>query len=448
MLRVGSAAVCLTPPVGVYLQGQFNRRIMEDVHDHLYAKALVIDDGEREVAFISCDLAGVHRRDVEHARQIITSLAGIPSEHIMISGTHTHDGPVIRDTIPADLTENDVFASGFTSPPDRAYRALLPRQIASAACLAKRRLTEARIGIGSGREERATFNRRGLGSDGNIYMHSAAPEGVEILGVEGPIDPEVGVLFALNPGGRLLTAMVNYACHPTAVGHEYQASADFCGYLTATLARTREALGEVLFVNGTQANVGPVGRYSPDRREYGYHRAEYIGSLVAAEASRVITLTEPHANVSVRATSEIVDLPIREIPTEQLEWAGRALRDPAAPIREKVYAQELILLARDRQQSAVVPAEVQAIVVDETAFISMPVELFVEFGLEIKSRSPFPRTLIIGLANGVEGYIPTRRAFQNGGYETRLARSSKIIEAGGELLVDAAIRVLETAAKG
>ncbi|MGH2459633.1 MAG: hypothetical protein ACRDIY_12290, partial [Chloroflexota bacterium] len=442
VLRIGSAAVCLTPPVGVYLQGQFNRRIMKEVHDHLYAKALVIDDGSNTVAIVSCDLVSVTRVTAQAAREQIARIADIPPEHVLICATHTHDGPVIRDAIPPDLAESDVFPSGFTSPVDHDYLALLPRQIASAVCLAKRHLVEARIGIGSGREERAAFNRRGLGSDGNVYIHSAAPAGVEIIGVEGPIDPEVGVLFAENPEGQLLAALVDYTCHPTAAGHEHAASADFCGYLTGTIARAKAVAGEVLFVNGAQGNIAPVERYSPDRREYGYHRAEYIGTLIAAEALRVIELTEPRSDLRVWVTSEIVNLPMREIPAEQIAEARRALEDPQTPTREKVYAQEVLLLDRERQHSAVVPVEIQVLAVGDTAFVGVPFEMFVELGLEIKARSPFAHTFIIDLANGSEGYLPTLNAFKKGGYEVRLARGKKIVPEGGAMLVEAALRVL------
>lgn len=448
MLRVGSAAVCLTPPVGVYLQGQFNRRIMEDVHDHLYAKALVIDDGDKSVAIVSCDLVSIQRNEAQAAREEIARLTEIAPENVLICATHTHDGPVVRWAIPSDLAENDVFASGFTSPVDRDYLALLPRQIASAVCLARRRLVEARIGIGSGREERAAFNRRGLGSDGKVYIHSAAPPGVDIVGVEGPIDPEVGVLFAENLDGRLLAALVDYTCHPTAAGHEHAASADFCGYLTGMIARAKAPTGEVLFVNGAQGNIAPVERYSPDRREYGYHRAEYIGTLVAAEALRVIELTEPQDDPRVSATSEVVNLPMREITDEQIAWARQTLEDPEAPTREKVYAQEVLLLDRERQRSAVVPIEIQVIAVGDTAFVGVPFELFVELGLEIKAQSPFAHTFIVDLANGAEGYLPTLQAFQKGGYEVRLARGKKFVPEGGAMLVEAATRVLRRAYRG
>jgi neutral ceramidase len=85
---------------------------------------------------------------------------------------------------------------------------------------------------------------------------------------------------------------------------------------------------------------------------------------------------------------------------------------------------------------------VQVLAIGDAALVGIPGELFVEFGLEIKQRSPFAHTYVAGLANGCVGYLPTRRAFQAGGYETRLARSSKLTPEAGERLTAVALDLL------
>ena len=69
--------------------------------------------------------------------------------------------------------------------------------------------------------------------------------------------------------------------------------------------------------------------------------------------------------------------------------------------------------------------ELQAISVGELVFRCSR-RLFVEIGLAIKKESPFNYTAVVSLANGGSGYIPTEKAFSEGGYEVRLARSSKL----------------------
>jgi hypothetical protein len=77
---------------------------------------------------------------------------------------------------------------------------------------------------------------------------------------------------------------------------------------------------------------------------------------------------------------------------------------------------------------------------DQVAWVSLPGEVFVELGLAIKQDSPFPHTIIAELANGAIGYIPSRRAYAQGNYEVVSARCA---EGSGELLVDAAVRLLK-----
>ena len=84
--------------------------------------------------------------------------------------------------------------------------------------------------------------------------------------------------------------------------------------------------------------------------------------------------------------------------------------------------------------------EVQVIALgDQVAWVSLPGEIFVELGLAIKKASPFPHTLIAELANGSIGYIPDKPAYPQGNYEVVSARCA---EGSGEMLVEAAVRLL------
>jgi hypothetical protein len=85
--------------------------------------------------------------------------------------------------------------------------------------------------------------------------------------------------------------------------------------------------------------------------------------------------------------------------------------------------------------------EVQAIALGkDVAWVSLPGEVFTELGLAIKQDSPFPHTLIAELANGLLGYIPSRRAYDQGNYEVMSARCA---QGSGERLVDAAVKILK-----
>ena len=96
---------------------------------------------------------------------------------------------------------------------------------------------------------------------------------------------------------------------------------------------------------------------------------------------------------------------------------------------------------------AEIPLEVQAFRLGgDVAVVGLPGEVFVDLGLAIKRASPFATTLVVELCNDAPGYIPTRKAFREGSYETV---NSRVQPGGGELLVDAASRLLKSlGAKG
>src|SRR5262245_66253389 len=78
------------------------------------------------------------------------------------------------------------------------------------------------------------------------------------------------------------------------------------------------------------------------------------------------------------------------------------------------------------------------------ALVSFPGEPFTETAHAISSQSPFAHTLVSGYSNGGFGYIPTRAAFAEGGYETEATPFS---EAAAETLTAEAVRLLNELSK-
>ncbi|MBN2287902.1 MAG: neutral/alkaline non-lysosomal ceramidase N-terminal domain-containing protein, partial [Candidatus Glassbacteria bacterium] len=164
-LRGGTARVDITPPVGCWLSGwEIRDKPSEGVADNLYAKALVLADGENRIALVSADLIGVPAGIVSAAREAARRQTGIPGENILIAATHTHFGPMVKKYR---------FEPG--SRVDPAYLEELTGKLARVVKEAHGRLAGIRVGAAKGEAPELLFNRRTRDSRGRAVMTFVLP---------------------------------------------------------------------------------------------------------------------------------------------------------------------------------------------------------------------------------------------------------------------------------
>jgi hypothetical protein len=75
----------------VWIAGFSNKKPANGVHDDIWARTMIIDDGKTRLAFVVIDAIGFMNDDVLDVRKLIPETAGIT--YTMISSTHTHEGP-------------------------------------------------------------------------------------------------------------------------------------------------------------------------------------------------------------------------------------------------------------------------------------------------------------------------------------------------------------------
>src|SRR5438105_3088118 len=153
-LRIGAAAVTITPPPGTPLAGYYSARGARAVLDDLYSKALVLEANGSKVALVVCDLISLPRRTVLEARRRIEKETQIPGSQVMISATHTHTGPVLARESARDQLD------GGSSDLGRRYTEALPELIARSVAEANQKLAPARLAATITQEETLSFNRR------------------------------------------------------------------------------------------------------------------------------------------------------------------------------------------------------------------------------------------------------------------------------------------------
>ncbi|MBU4212885.1 MAG: hypothetical protein KKD33_09910, partial [Verrucomicrobia bacterium] len=172
-------------------------------------------------------------------------------------------------------------------------------------------------------------------------------------------------------------------------------------------------------------------------RDRDWAGVERVGRALAEAVEGTLATVAPRATIHLRSESCRYTVPARKISDEEKIWAETIVKQTGGvvkPVADGVgddYKANLILRLWKAQDQAI-DLEQTCLAVDDCAFISFPGELFTEIGQRIKAASPFRHTYILGLANGCIGYVPTREAIRQGGYEPLVRRvddsAAKIIE--------------------
>lgn len=391
MLKAGASKVNITPFLGGPMAGYSARdRGSESIHDELHAKALVLDDGNTGVALITSDLIGIHRELAAHVRRLVEERVGLEADRVWMTGSHTHFGPAVSPGGAEDDEED---------PYDRSYADVLAAKLTTAVKLAHDRLRPARLGAGSIRAEGISYNRRLIRDDGKVEMSLTLPPPYEGLKF-GPVDPEVGLLkIEGEADGDTIATLVNFACHPvSSTDRMYEFTADYPGY-AMDLIESVEG-GICLFALGCAGNIVPIQRRGRSKRQ--------VGLSLGGCALKALQWIQTSDRVRIRAARRTIELPLRN---------GRA---------------------RGRRTRT---TEIQVFWLGDIPVIGLPGEAFVELGLRIKKSLDASPALVVSLSNDSAGYIPVRRAYREGGYESRV---SPYAPGCGELLVKEALDLAES----
>jgi hypothetical protein len=436
-LQAGVAVTDITPPIPFRMSGYFMERLSTATKDPLHAKAVVFQQGDVAAAFVFCDLVGVPRDVAGAARSAASAATGIPAEHIAVSATHSHTAPLYFGALSDFFHHRNVMKLGNDPYDPTQYRAELVKQIVAAVVDAKSAIQPVELKSGYGIEDRLPFNRRFHMKDGSVRFNPGLQD-PNIVRPAGPVDPEVGIILINKPNvEKPSAAIVNFAMHlDTVGGTEY--SADYPRFVEDGLRQTLGPDFTLLFAAGTCGDINHRDVTKTETRktpEIGQMLGETVENAI--EKGGLDSVEEP--SLAVRST--IVDAPLQTYSEGEIAQARKNLelvgtRDLSFIGQVEAYK----IVDLQRQPGKSVPIEVQAFRLNkDTAIVTLPAEIFVELGLAIKAASPFKTTLVIELTNDSLGYIPTKKAFAEGSYETV---NSRVAPGAGEKLVEAATRLL------
>lgn len=417
-MNVGTAQIDITPEVGVELSGfAIRTQPSTGVLDRLFARAVYLVEEKKKLLWIHCDLIGFDAGIVAAFRVWAHRELSLAAFEVMLSATHTHSGPcTIR------LEEAGTY--------DERYATLLQQRLQQAAYLAMQRMEACTLATAEGRLELAVHRRN------QASAHT---------------DPRIGAVGFQRADDTFAAVIVNYPIHPVALGHENRRiSADLFGPAADQLSRRLPGNPVALVTNGACGNLNPpsVNVSSGELDAWGRQIADaVIPQLLAAPTHVASTF---HTAVAVcRLPLDMLDGAGINAYAERTLAAGSSGGKPEweAKLRRAVELWRRSLTAAFQTGRAINHRAIElfAVRLADVIFVGANAELFSDFTDWVR-RDTTLRVYTVGYANGDWGYVCTRAAYAEGGYEVESAHifyGGYRFKIGGlELLADEAAALL------
>jgi hypothetical protein len=387
-LFVGVGKADITPPIGSPSAGYSARKGagMTGIHDRLMAIALVIDNGQKRVAFCSVDHLGFTNEMVQQIVRKVQSEPTLETCEIFIGSSHTHSGG-------GGFVDLPILGKMLAGAYNKRLFQMYVDKTAQAIIDAGKNLGEGKLGVGYGHAEDLS------------RFCSEWPDQVSPLS-------DVCVIKVTKDDGSPLAVLFNYPMHPTVLNQDNREfSADFVGCAREEL---KTLLGKEiypLFFNGAQGEIHPSIEDESDR----FGTCASLGKSLAKTVSAIWNETE------VKDEAEIA--------TEKTSYAFKP--------QTKVLGFPLPFLSK-------YSTEINVLVLNKTeAFVTIPGELSCMYDAHLKEKGlelGYAHVSILGLVNDAHGYIIPPQAWD---YKTRHTKLSFGGKKYGDLVISKAESLLE-----
>ncbi len=355
-------------------------RVSQGVHDDLFARAASFTMGKNTLVLCSVDLVGVSRSRVQELKQEIFTTSKILPENILISAIHTHSGPRSIDLFGPPVPSTPQIYAGIKD----AIRGSLQDP------------HPAEIQIGRGKIEGAGFNRRDWDSNST------------------GVDWDAEILRVDDESGIPLTILYNFGMHCVDLPPENRLySADWPYYANLWIKQRAGLSQDPIFFQGSAGNVNPANQPFNVRGTNTFKDAKLTGDRVGTKVGEIAETLHPLKACPIQGKFHTIALaPDDPEKLEDYTWATREMREGGA----------------------VALADLQVLQLGDLVIFAVPGELFGELGVALKEAVAPRPAWVVNYANDYIGYLPTRKAFQAGGYEAMMMGLS---ESAGEEVVNA-----------
>jgi len=392
--KAGVAKAIITPEKAVWLAGYGSKRVPDGKLHDLWMKALALEDAEgRRVVLITSDFQGVPKVMSDRVFAQLQRQFKLERAQVMFTFSHNHCGPRLGD----DLVDYYPVEAAQVALVEE-YTALMVTNCVAMVGESLARLAPARLQQGEGKATFAVNRRNNREAEVPALLAKGEP-------LKGPVDHTVPVLTVTRPDGRLEAVLFGYACHPTTLSF-LKWCGDYPGFAQVEIEKAHPG-ATAMFVNTCGGDQNPLPRRSVEL-------CERYGSMLATAVEEALKQPLKPVSPGLRMAFEIIELPyLKAVSREELE---AAVKDTSA-IRARWATRMLQELDRRKQFPAGYPYPVHAWRLGtEMLVIGTGAETVVDYALRFK-REFGPGTWVMGYADDMIAYIPSRRVWEEGGYE-------------------------------
>ena len=457
VLRVGTAEREITPLKCIPLWGQFGLRLSQGVETPLKVNVVALEsvDSDKRLdsaIFVCIDIARVTPDLLDAVqKKVIEKDTTIDINKLVFNATHTHTAPTLFLQSP-QLPDSD----SIMDYPDVIE--FMAERIADATCAAWKNRKPGKVAFGLDFGV-IGWNRRAVYADGRSVMYGNTNQG-DFRGIEGMEDYDIGTLFFLDESDKMLAVAVNVAAPSQVVEGRSMINADYWHNVREVLAQRFGSDIVVLGWCGAAGDIAPRPLY----RKAAVERMNSLRNLdemqeIARKIDRAVADTweavrqTTSSEVPLIHRSATLQLPMHKVTEEEYTQAKAECEKIDALLKantDKAPAEvdwmagswhgDVVERYKAQQKDPDIRYHVPIHVIrlGETAIFTNQFELFTDYGVQMKARSPAVQTFVIQLV-GNSTYLPTERAMRGGGYSA-IIQSIQVGPEGGQILVEETLK--------
>ena len=408
-MLAGFSRLDITPPLGTPLAGFFSERLASGIVDPIELNAVAFNDGDKTSVIIVADCLGIREDYATKIRSMIEEELGVPSSNVMLTATHSHTSFRLG-VVPTAIKSNKR-----NSLDDPQYIYILLRKFVDAARIAINDMKEATFEIGEAQtSEQISFIRRYRMKDGSVKSFPPKLD-PNILHPLGNADNTLRLIRINRKDGKDI-AITNFSTHACVVSGTLF-SADWPGYIRKYFEESVDGTHCLMLV-GAEGDANHVNVNS-ENLQRGPDEAKRIGRVLAEAAVRAWNTTKPVVADKITSDVRIVYTQTRVEGTERYDEANKLYSDYFAGLTKphEQYLAEARRIINTRIMPIYQSIPLTVMTFGEIAFVGFGGEPFTEYATRARAIAPDKYVIAAACANGFQGYLPTKQAFADGGYE-------------------------------